>query len=135
MASKCPCNWSNFKIVLWVCTSAITPSCMASLRSPEPIHSLHFDSQLLESFVGTQLNNSTAQSLSQKDKQRSTKHYTETKDRATRTPLKTGGCICYQETKTEKRVFCEMCFIYSLMSIKKNFILTEVFAMFYFISL
>ena len=27
----------------------------------------------------------------QKDKQRSTKHYTETKDRVTRTPLKTEG--------------------------------------------
>ena len=27
----------------------------------------------------------------QKDKQRSTKHYTETKDRVTRTPLKTDG--------------------------------------------
>ena len=36
----------------------------------------------------------------QKDKQRSTKHYTETRDRVTRTPLKTGGELRFSGRET-----------------------------------
>ena len=45
------------------CLNRIQLLYMGSLRGPESVHSIRFDSWILESFVGVRLNNSTPPSL------------------------------------------------------------------------
>ena len=58
MASKCLCNWSNFKIFLGNLQHLNTEiSCIGLLYLTKSIHGLQFGSWILESFVGIWINN------------------------------------------------------------------------------